>query len=122
MKTLHGKILGLAFLAFLFLVSSNVVGQSTNYVGNWHSTAPVASMNNAVLHIKILASSHPNALIIINMDKPKKKIVAKYEVADGRLYASIKNTPVYLIYIPATDSLECYKTNTNAHVCNFIRN
>ena len=121
MKTLQVRILGLTFLALLFLTSSNSFAQATNYVGNWESTTPVVSMNNAVMHIKVLATSNPNVLVIINIDKPKKKIIAKYENTDGRVYASIRNTPVYLIYVPATDSLECYKTNTNAHICNLIR-
>ena len=122
MKTLHGRILGLAFLAFLFLTSTNTIAQATNFVGNWESTTPIVSMNNSVMRIKILATSNPNVLIIINRDNPIKKIIAKYDPINGRISASVKNTPIYFVYMPATDSLECYKTSTNALICDLIRN
>jgi hypothetical protein len=122
MKTLHGRILGLAFLAFLFLTSTNAIAQASNFVGNWESATPVVIMNNSVMRIKILATSNPNVLIIINRDNPTKKIIAKYEPTNGRISATVKNTPIYFVYVSSTDGLECYKTSTQALICNLIRN
>jgi hypothetical protein len=121
MKTLHLKFMSLTFLAFLWLTSSQTFAQSTNYVGNWQSTAPVASMNNAVLKIKVLSTNEPNVFIIVNADSPKKKIVSKYNQQDGRIYATVKSTPIYLVYLAASDSLECYKTSTNTKICDLTR-
>lgn len=108
-------------LAFLWLTSFNLNAQTTNYVGNWQSTAPVASMNNTIMRIKVLSTSDPNAFIIINADNPKKKIIAKYKPTDGRIYATVKNTPIYLVYISSSDSLQCFKQSNNALICDLTR-
>jgi len=121
MKTLHFKLMSLSMLAFLWLTSSNSIAQSTNYVGNWQSTAPVASMNNSIMKIKILSTNDPNVFIIINADSPKKKIVAKYNSTDGRIYATVKNTPIYLVYNSSLDNLQCFKQSNNALICDLTR-
>lgn len=121
MKTLQVKFMSLALLAFLWLNSSQTYAQATNYVGNWQSTAPVASMNNATLKIKVLSTSDPNVFIIVNADTPKKKITAKYNQADGKMYATVKSTPIYLVYIASSDSLECYKSSNNVKICDLNR-
>ena len=121
MKTLHFKLMSLSMIAFLWLTSSNSIAQSTNYVGNWQSTAPVASMNNSIMKIKILSTNNPNVFIIINADSPKKKIVAKYNSTDGRIYATVKNTPIYLVYNSSLDNLQCFKQSNNALICDFTR-
>ena len=121
MKTLHLKFMSFSMLAFLWLTSFNSNAQSTSYVGNWQSTAPVASMNNSILRIKILSTSDPNVFIIINADNPKKKIIAKYKPADGKIYATVKNTPIYLVYIASSDSIQCYKQSNNALMSDLTR-
>jgi len=121
MKTLNKKFLGLAFLAFILFLSTESFAQATSYVGNWQSTTPVSISNSTILKIKILSTSNPDVFIIINPDNPKKKITAKYNTADGRVYASVKNTPIYLVYISASDSLECYKASTNVKICDLTR-
>jgi hypothetical protein len=121
MKTIHQKIMSFSLLAILWLASSNTFAQATNYVGNWQSTAPVVSMNNSILKIKILSTSDPNVLIIINADNPKKKIIAKYNAADGKIYATVKNTPVYFVYVGTSDSLQCFKQINNALLCDLNR-
>jgi hypothetical protein len=121
MKTLNTKFLGMAFLAFIFLLNTESFAQSTSYVGNWQSSTPVSINNNTIMRIKILSTSNPDVFIIINPDNPKKKITAKYNTADGRLYATVKNTPIYLVYLSASDSLECYKAATNTKICDFTR-
>lgn len=108
-------------LAFLWLTSFNLNAQNTNYVGNWQSTTPVASMNNSIMRIKILSTSDPNVFIVINADNPKKKILAKYKPADGRIYATVKNTPIYFVYVAASDSLQCFKQSNNALICDMTR-
>lgn len=110
-----------SMLAFLWLTSFNSNAQSTSYVGNWQSTAPVASMNNSIMRIKILSTSDPNVFIIINADNPKKKIIAKYKPADGKIYATVKNTPIYLVYIASSDSIQCYKQSNNALMSDLTR-
>jgi len=121
MKTLQVKFMSLALLAFLWLNSSQTYAQATNYVGNWQSTTPIVSMNNAILKIKVLSTSNPNVFIIINADTPKKKITAKYNQADGKMYATVKSTPIYLVYIASSDSLECYKSSNNVKICDLNR-
>lgn len=121
MKTLHLKFMSFSMLAFLWLTSFNSNAQSTSYVGNWQSTAPVASMNNSIMRIKILSTSDPNVFIIINADNPKKKIIAKYKPADGKIYATVKNTPIYLVYIASSDSIQCYKQSNNALMSDLTR-
>ncbi len=108
-------------IAFLWFTSSNSFAQATNYVGNWQSTAPVVSMNNSIMRIKILSTNEPNVFIIINTDNPKKKIVAKYNPADGRVYATVKNTPIYLVYNAGSDNLQCFKQSNNALICDLTR-
>lgn len=121
MKTLHVKFMSLALLAFLWLNSSQLFAQATNYVGNWQSTGPVAIMNNSTLKIKVLSTSNPDVFIIVNAVTPKKKITAKYNQADGRVYATVKNTPIYLVYLASSDSLECYKSSNNTKICDLTR-
>jgi hypothetical protein len=121
MKTLNLKFMSFSMLAFLWLTSFNSNAQSTSYVGNWQSTAPVASMNNSIMRIKILSTSDPNVFIIINADNPKKKIIAKYKPADGKIYATVKNTPIYLVYIASSDSIQCYKQSNNALMSDLTR-
>ncbi len=121
MKTLHLKLMSLSMIAFFWLTSSNAITQTTNYVGNWQSTTPVVSMNNSIMKIKILSTNQPNVFIIINADNPKKKIIAKYNPADGRVYATVKNTPIYLVYLAATDSLQCYRQSNNTLICDLNR-
>lgn len=121
MKTLNTKFLGLAFLAFSLLLTSESFTQATSYVGNWQSSTPVSISNNTIMRIKILSTSNPDVFNIINPDNPKKKITAKYNTADGRIYATVKNTPIYLVYLSASDSLECYKAATNTKICDLTR-
>lgn len=121
MKTLQVKFISLTLLAFVWLSNSETFAQATSYVGNWQSTAPVASMNNSILRIKILSTNDPNVFIIINADNPRKKIMAKYNQIDGRVYATVRNTPIYLVYIPSNDSLQCYKESNNSLLCNMTR-
>ena len=121
MKTLHFKLMSLSMIAFLWLTSSNSFAQSTNHVGNWQSTAPVVSMNNSIMKIKVLSTNKPNVFIIINADNPKKKIIAKYNPADGRIYATVKNTPIYLVYNAGPDNLQCFKQSNNALICDLTR-
>jgi hypothetical protein len=121
MKTLNSKFLGLVFFAFIFLISSESLAQATSCVGNWQSSTPIAISNNTILRIKILSTSNPDVFIIINPDNPKKKIIAKYNTPDGRLYATVKNIPIYFIYISSSDSLECYNVSTNAIISDFTR-
>jgi hypothetical protein len=121
MKTLHLKFLSLFLLVFLWMNNTQTFAQSASYAGNWQSTSPIASMNNSILKIKILSTSDPNVFIIVNAASPKKKINAKYDQTDSRLYATVKSTPIYFVYVPATDSLECYKSSNNSKLCDLNR-
>jgi hypothetical protein len=55
------------------------------------------------------------------MDNPRKKFVAKYNPADGKIYATVKNTPVYFVYTGTSDSLQCFKQSNNALLCDLNR-
>jgi hypothetical protein len=121
MKTMKLNVLGFGFFAMFFIFALSASAQSASFVGNWQSTAPVASMNNAIVKVKILTTSETNVFILINPDNPKKKFVSKYDQATNRLYTTIKNQNVYFAYVSATDMLECYKVIDNTKICDFTR-
>ena len=66
------NILGIGFIAMFFLFAFSASAQATSFVGNWQSTAPVVSMNNSIVKIKVLSTSDPNVFIIINSDNPEE--------------------------------------------------
>ncbi len=115
------NILGIGFIAMFFLFAFSASAQATGFVGNWQSTAPVASMNNSIVKIKVLSTSDPAVFIIINSDNPKKKFVSKYDQATNRLYTTIKNQSLYFAYVSTSDMLECYKTTNNSKIADLTR-
>lgn len=121
MKTIKLNLLGIGILSLFFLFALNASAQSSSYVGNWQSTAPVPSMNNAIVKIKILSTSDPNVLIIVNFDNPKKKFVAKYDASTNRIYAIIRNQNLYFNYVAASDTIDCYNVSNNNLVCSMVR-
>lgn len=121
MKTLNFKIISFCLLAVLWLASSKSFAQSTNYVGNWKSNAPVAMMNNSLMKIKVLSTSDPNLFMVVSSDVPKKKNPAKYIPTDGNLYVTLKNTAIYFVYISSNDSLKCYRLSDNSLICSLSR-
>jgi len=121
MKTMKLNMLGISVVAIFFLFAFSASAQSTNFVGNWQSTAPVVSMNNSIVKIKVLSTSEPNVFIIINPDNPKKKFVSKYDQPTNRLYTTIKNQNLYFTYVTSTDMLECYKVSNDSKIADLTR-
>ena len=121
MKTMKLNMLGISFVAMFFLFAFSASAQSTSFAGNWQSTGPVASINNSIVKVKILATAQSNAFILVNADNPKKKFVAKFEASTNRLYTTVKNLNVYFTYVTGTDMLECYKASNNVKICDLTR-
>lgn len=105
----------------MMIVSFNAKAQSTNFVGKWESTTTVSFYNNSILKIKILATSNPNCLIIVNAINPKKKFIAKYDDLTGRLYVMYQTHSLYLEYYSDTDTVKVFKTSDDTFICLMTR-
>jgi hypothetical protein len=113
------KLVGIAlFFIGLFHVAN---AQSTNYVGNWESTTPVAQYNNLTLRVQISSTSDPNVFILVNADAPKGKFSGKYNAAQDRLYTTFKKKPIYLKYDASADKLECFKSKDDTKLYELSR-
>lgn len=117
MKKLH--LLGL-FILFTALFNQSYA-QGSNYVGNWESTTPVTQYNNLTVRLQIVATSNPDAFIIVNADSPKYKFDAKYNATQDRLYTTLKKKPIYFKYVSASDKLEVYKSKDDTKLYEMVR-
>ena len=108
------------FILFVALFSKSFA-QGTNYVGNWESTTPVVQYNNLTVRISISSTTDPNVFVLINIDKPKRKFIGKYNDSEDRLYTTIAKKPIYFKYNAVSDILECYRQKDDSKVYELTR-